>query len=131
MDVPIHDLMAAPLFSWISQPGMEMLANCFDMEAEKLVPGACRQSRGRIGYILSGTADTERGKLVPGGILGVRLLEDGGFCLEEALLCAREHCTVVWMDPDILSSVCYRACWFHGRFVTEIKQVLAQHQKDC
>lgn len=33
------------------------------------------------------------------------------------------------MDREIMTRVCYFDCWFHGRFVTELKQALARQER--
>ena len=50
--------------------------------------------------------------------------ESRGRCLT-----AQVPSTVIWMDREIMTRVCYFDCWFHGRFVTELKQALARQER--
>lgn len=128
VNLPTDELMHTPLFSWIVEEGLEMFSNCFDMEAEEIPAGECRDSRGRVGYLLSGAALVNDGPPAGDGVFGVRLLENGTFSMEEAAIRAERPCVVVWMNPEILTSVCYRACWFHGRLILEMRKLLSARQ---
>lgn len=130
MDLPIDQIMKRPLFAWLPRSGMDMLANCFNMEAERIPAGEKRSTRGRIGYLLSGCAIIPDGQTPVGqdNLLGVRCLENHEIQAEETSLTAVEACCVLWMEEEILTSVCYRACWFHGRFITEMKRMLFSQQ---
>ena len=58
--------------SWLPRRGLEILGACFDMTAERLSPGDCRDTAGRAGYLLSGRLSGKRGTVGPGTLLGVR-----------------------------------------------------------
>ena len=90
-----------------------------------LAPGGeRRESRGRLGYLLSGRLHTADGEAVrPGELFGLSAA-GGGRCLT-----AQVPSTVIWMDREIMTRVCYFDCWFHGRFVTELKQALARQER--
>jgi len=129
MELPISKLLETPLFDWIPAEGLTMLANCFDMEAQLLPAGQAQDSGGRIGYLLSGAlcpAGAQSPQILPGTLLGVSLQANGDCLFEKTRLRALADSVIVWMDCDIMTSVCYRACWFHGRFVTQAKECLTR-----
>lgn len=114
-----EELRREEFWNWLPKTGGEFFDACFDMAPETIAPGERRQSHGRVGYLLSGSAvltaegaarDAEKGTL-----FGAK---DSRTALETEL-CARTPCTVFWMDGAILRSVCYSACWFHARFCKE------------
>lgn len=119
MEGLLTELLDRALFGWMTREDLAMLANCFDLREERLAAGDYRVCGGRMGYLLSGTAADEAGRpLEPGDLLGVP-----GVPTPESFT-ASEGCRILWMDGEIMTSVCYRACWFHGRFVTEVRKRL-------
>ena len=108
-----------------------MFSNCFDLEAERIPAGESRESRGRIGYLLSGKATAAGLDLAAEDAAGVTLEEDGTFRRQEFTLRAVEPCAVAWMNGEILTSVCYRACWFHGRLLQEMTRLLSARQEQA
>lgn len=131
MQVPAQELLGSELFSWISEEGVEMFSNCFDLEAERIPAGESRESRGRIGYLLSGKATAAGLDLAADDAAGVTLEEDGTFRRQEFTLRAVEPCAVAWMNGEILTSVCYRACWFHGRLLQEMTRLLSARREQA
>ena len=120
MRLPTKEMREHPLFAWLPEEGFETFEACFDMEAENLGAGERRESRGRLGYLLSGRLHAADGEAVrPGELFGLSAA-GGGRCLT-----AQVPSTVIWMDREIMTRVCYFDCWFHGRFVTELKQALS------
>ena len=130
MQIPAQELMGSKLFSWISAEGVEMFSNCFDLEVERIPAGESRESRGRIGYLLSGKAEAGR-DLAADDAAGVTLEEDGTLHWEDFTLRAEEPCVVIWMNGEILTSVCYRACWFHGRLILEMRRLLSERREQA
>lgn len=131
MQVPAQELLGSELFSWISEEGVEMFSNCFDLEVERIPAGESRESRGRIGYLLSGKATAAGRDLAADDAAGVTLEEDGTFRRQEFTLRAVEPCAVAWMNGEILTSVCYRACWFHGRLLQEMTRLLSVRREQA
>jgi len=124
MRLPTKEMREHPLFAWLPEEGFETFEACFDMEAENLGAGERRESRGRLGYLLSGRLHAADGEAVrPGELFGLSAA-GGGRCLT-----AQVPSTVIWMDREIMTRVCYFDCWFHGRFVTELKQALARQER--
>lgn len=77
MQVLTQELTSSELFSWISEEGVEMFSNCFDLEVEQIPAGESRESRGRIGYLLSGATAAAGRHLAAGDTAGVTLEKDG------------------------------------------------------
>lgn len=127
MQISAQELKSSELFAWISEEGVEMFSNCFDLEVEQIPAGQSRESRGRIGCLLSGEAAAGR-RLAADDIVGVMLERGGALRSEEFTLYAEQPCCVVWMNGEILTSVCYRACWFHGRLLLELRRLLTARQ---
>ena len=126
--LPITELQKQPLFSWIPAEAYRTFEACFDMEAEELPAGETRNSSGRIGYLLSGELYLENGRSSragPGEIFGILHAADGHARMEKLALTARRTSVVIWMNQEIMTSVCYFDCWFHGRFITEMQKYLS------
>ena len=71
MRLPTKEMREHPLFAWLPEEGFETFEACFDMEAENLGAGERRESRGRLGYLLSGRLHTADGEAVrPGELFG-------------------------------------------------------------
>lgn len=124
-------LRTVPLFAWLPEEAPDILNGCFDLETERLAAGESRQTAGRIGCVLEGGAafrpqDADAASLSPGGVFGV-LRDAQGFKRPQAgVLTAVTDCAVAWFDSSLISSVCYRACWFHVRLLREIDALLAE-----
>lgn len=124
MRLPMEKLRAQPLFSWLPEEGVETFSACFDLEAEEIPAGESRNSGARIGYLLEGEAELEpAGTAAPGTLLGAMPAGGGTGWTAEVRLTARTPVTVVWMNREILTNVCYAACWFHGRFIAEAEKL--------
>ena len=119
--ISAETLLKTELFAWTAPEDLEVLANCFDWEEERLAAGEHRKGMGRIGCLLEGAAERHRAIVAAGAVFG--LPRDGEPDPKSAVT-ARTDCRILWMDGDIMTSVCYRACWFHGRFVTEVRKRL-------
>ena len=126
MKLPMQELLKEELFSWMGEAELNVLSNCFDMEVERLPEGRTAAIGSRIGYQLSGSARLSCGKetadIASGAVFGVPWAENTGNCLAETAITAWEDCRIIWADKEIMQSVCYRACWFHGRFITEVNK---------
>ena len=64
---------------------------------------------------------------------GRQLVEKSIFAIEpetkneiskEVRIEAQNECLVVWFDAEVLNRVCYRACWFHARLISEMNLIL-------
>ena len=128
MDETLYALLKdQPFWSWLPREGGRYFDACFHMDWETLSAGAIRQSRGRMGYLISGHAHLE-------GAGGLRHAGEGQIFgivqpgrsetrrVEETSLRAVTACRVLWLDAEVLTSVCYAACWFHARLIREVDQ---------
>ena len=118
------ELREDPLLFWLPAEGLETMGNCFDMQAEAVSAGACCRSNGRLGYLLRGrgelTGEPGNRTAAPGSIFGV-IIQEGTAHTVQACLRAETDCVLLWADGEILRSVCYGACWFHARFIREVR----------
>ena len=134
MDETLYALLKdQPFWSWLPREGGRYFDACFHMDWETLSAGEIRQSRGRMGYLISGHAHLE-------GAGGLRHAGEGAIFgivqpgrsetrrVEETSLRAVTTCRVLWLDADVLTSVCYAACWFHARLIREVDQWFAANK---
>ena len=134
MDETLYALLKdQPFWSWLPREGGRYFDACFHMDWETLSAGEIRQSRGRMGYLISGHAHLE-------GAGGLRHAGEGAIFgivqpgrsetrrVEETSLRAVTTCRVLWLDADVLTSVCYAACWFHARLIREVEQWFAANK---
>ena len=134
MDETLYALLKdQPFWSWLPREGGRYFDACFHMDWETLSAGEIRQSRGRMGYLISGYAHLE-------GAGGLRHAGEGAIFgivqpgrsetrrVEETSLRAVTTCRVLWLDADVLTSVCYAACWFHARLIREVEQWFAANK---
>lgn len=134
MDETLYALLKdQPFWSWLPREGGRYFDACFHMDWETLSAGEIRQSRGRMGYLISGHAHLEgAGGLRhagEGAIFGiVQLGRSETRRVEETSLRAVTTCRVLWLDADVLTSVCYAACWFHARLIREVDQWFAANK---
>ena len=128
MDETLYALLKdQPFWSWLPREGGRYFDACFHMDWETLSAGEIRQSRGRMGYLISGHAHLE-------GAGGLRHAGEGQIFgivqpgrsetrrVEETSLRAVTTCRVLWLDAEVLTSVCYAACWVHARLIREADQ---------
>ena len=117
-------------FSWLPEEGLETLGACFDLTEERIPAGETRNSRGRIGCLLSGRGRlrAENGETVLSSVslLGITVTDRGERRPVAAELTAEEDCTVLWFSFEMVRMVCYAACWFHVRFLKEIDRLLEE-----
>ena len=117
-------------FSWLPEEGLETLGACFDLTEERIPAGETRNSRGRIGGLLSGRGRlrAENGETVLSSVslLGITVTDRGERRPVAAELTAEEDCTVLWFSFEMVRMVCYAACWFHVRFLKEIDRLLEE-----
>ena len=118
----LEKLRRTGLFDWLPQEGVEMFQNCFDLETACLPAGERRDFTGQLGLLLSGSLVCGGTVLAPGALLGAA--RDGGGRLYPApfSVSARQDSEIALWDGAVLTAVCYRACWFHGRFVLEAEK---------
>ena len=100
------------------------------MDWEEIPAGGLCRSRGRVGYLISGRAQLR----TPAGI---RRAGEGVFfgalrpgSGDESEFWAVTDCAVLWLDADVLTSVCYAACWFHARLIREVEAWLKTQTED-
>ena len=128
MDEKLYALLKDQSFwSWLPREGGAYFDACFHMDWETVSAGEVRQSRGRMGYLISGRAhlEGERGLIHAGEGQLFGIVQPGRRetrRAEETSLRAVTECRVVWLDGDVLTSVCYAACWFHARLIREVDQ---------
>lgn len=128
MDEKLYELLKdQPFWQWLPREGGQYFDACFHMDWETVPAGERRESRGRMGYLISGRAQLQsEGSLVHAGegeIFGV--VQPGRpetRRAEETSLRAVTECRVMWLDAEVLTSVCYAACWFHARLIREVEQ---------
>ena len=122
-------------FSWLPEEGLETLGACFDLTEERIPAGETRNSRGRIGCLLSGRVRlrAENGETVLSSVslLGITVTDRGERRPVAAELTAEEDCTVLWFRFEMVRMVCYAACWFHVRFLQEIDRLLEEQGPDA
>ena len=118
-------LKTQPFWSWLPGEGSRYFDACFDMTTETIPAGEHRESRGRVGYLVSGRAQltTQSGmdRAGEGTLFGV--IQPGRpetRRAEETHLWAVTACEVLWLDGAVLRNVCYAACWFHARLIREV-----------
>ena len=134
MELPTQELLKEELFRWMGEAELSVLSNCFDMETEWLPAGRTAVIGERIGYLLSGSAHLSCGEktvdAASGTVFGAQWAETTENCLTETAITAREDCRIILADKEMMQSVCYRACWFHGRFITEAKRRMRGRQTE-
>lgn len=106
-----------PHLGWLPEDAFEVLPACFQIRAQRLPAGEAADTAGRIGYLLRGSAACGGRVLSPGTLAGVRRGGDGRPAPAAERLTAREDCVILWLEFQVLRSVCYRACWFHVRLL--------------
>ena len=134
MDEKLYELLKdQPFWQWLPREGGQYFDACFHMDWETVPAGERRESRGRMGYLISGRAQLQsEGSLVHAGegeIFGV--VQPGRpetRRVEETSLWAVTECRVMWLDAEVLTSVCYAACWFHARLIREVEQWFAANK---
>ena len=103
-----------------------MLGACFDLEQGTLSPGERCETHGRIGILLEGEGALNDSRHVgPGTVFGV--CRSGPWREKvpaEERFQARTGCTVAWFRFDVVTAVCYNACWFHARLIQELDRML-------
>ena len=126
MDETLYALLKDhPFWKWLPPEGGQYFDACFNMDLQRVAAGERCESRGRVGYLISGSAQlhTPRGSEQAGegtffGVFQPRRSESRR--TEETQLLAQTDCALLWMDADVLTSVCYAACWFHARLIREV-----------
>lgn len=111
-------------FDWLPREGVEMFQNCFDLETVCLRAGERRDFAGKLGLLLSGSLAQGGTVLTPGALFGAARDEGGRLRAAPVSVSARQDSEIALWDGAVLTDVCYRACWFHGRFVLEAEKRL-------
>lgn len=120
----LEKLRSTALCGWLPPEGVEMFQNCFDLETRPLRAGEALDCAGRLGLVLSGELAWGEKVLYPGELLGAARDQGGRLRPVPASVLARRDSEIALWDGAVLTSVCYRACWFHGRFVLEAERRL-------
>lgn len=143
----IEKLRELPLFSYMKISDLETLDSCYEMQLGKVPKGTSWETEERFAYLVSGNgflrsvdADADPGpadcrpcdntadtSFVPQGersiqqdnVFGVQPDGYGGCRAIRQVYTAKTDSVILTAESDILRKVCYMACWFHGRFVTE------------
>ena len=128
-----EELRREECWNRLPETGGEFFDACFDMEAETIPAGALRQSRGRVGYLISGRAQlrTEDDLIHAGEGTLFGAVQPGTAETrrpQETELWAVTECQVLWLDGAVLRNVCYAACWFHARFIWEAEAYFKAHR---
>mgnify|MGYP003515546582 FL=1 len=126
MDEKLYELLKdQPFWQWLPREGGRYFDACFNMDAETVPAGEHRQTKGRVGYLISGRAHLKSGdgldRAGEGTFFGV--VQPGRPETRKMVgtdLWAVTECKVLWLDGAVLSSVCYAACWFHARLIREV-----------
>lgn len=113
----IYDRLTADgrLF-FLPREAAEIFGGCFDLQLLELHAGDVFDAAGRLGYLLDGTGRAGGRPLASGAFFGVG--RDKRPRAER--FTAETDCSLLLWDADVLSHVCYRACWFHVRLLNEI-----------
>lgn len=126
MDEKLYELIKdQPFWSWLPKEGGRYFDACFNLDWEVIPAGEKRSSRGRVGYLISGRGQlrTEAGldRSGEGTLFGVSQpgRSESRRALETEIYAVTE-CRVAWLDYEVLTSVCYAACWFHARLIREV-----------
>lgn len=125
-------LAGSACFPWLPERGEEMLGACFDLERGTMAPGESCETQGRIGILLEGDGTlNDRESAGPGTVFGA--CRSGPWRekipAEETFL-ARTDCTVAWFRFDVVTAVCYNACWFHARLIQELDRMLDARERE-
>ena len=113
----LYDLLAADgRLSFLPRESVEIFEGCFDLHLLELRAGEGFDAAGRLGYLLRGTGSAGGRPVASGAFFGVD--RDRGPRAER--FTAETDCSLLLWDADVLSHVCYRACWFHVRLLNEI-----------
>ena len=124
MDETLYALLKdQPFWSWLPREGGRYFDACFHMDCEEIPAGGHCRSQERVGYFVSGRAQLrgQRGIRRAGAGTFFGALYPGKAEENECELWAVTDCTVLWLDADVLTSVCYAACWFHARLIREVE----------
>ena len=112
MDIYDH-LAADGRLSFLPREAVEIFEGCFDLRLLELRPGETFDAAGRLCYLLRGAGGVGERPVAPGTFFGVDRDRAERFT-------AASDCAQLLWDADVLSHVCYRACWFHVRLLNEI-----------
>ena len=111
-------------FSWLPDEAFPILNACFDLETEALSAGSCRETAGRMGYLLQGTGTVNGAPLNPGELFGVCRTGQGEKQAVSGVFRAESDCRIFWIQVDAVNRACYRGCWFHARLIQELDALI-------
>lgn len=119
----IKELMASTLFNYMKAEDISVLDSCFDIQYLRIKSGSAWNTAEHFAYLVSGEGTLKGDGLhdiANDSVFGIRIDEHRGCIAAEECFTARTDSVIVYADMEILRKVCYMACWFHGRFVTEV-----------
>ncbi len=119
----IKELMATPLFSYMKTKDISVLDSCFDIQYLRIKSGSAWNTADHFAYLVSGEGNLNGDRsrnIINDSVFGIRNDEHQGCIAADECFTARTDSVIVYADMEILRKVCYMACWFHGRFVTEV-----------
>ncbi|MBQ8852639.1 MAG: hypothetical protein IJZ66_09440 [Oscillibacter sp.] len=133
MDEQLYELLKGqPFWHWLPREGGRYFDACFNMDLETVPAGEKRQTKGRVGYLISGRAQlkSEADLIRAGEGSWFGVVQPGRPETRKVIeteLWAVTECKVLWLDGTVLSNVCYAACWFHARLIREVDGYFTQH----
>ena len=103
--------------SFLPPEAAEIFEGCFDLRVCEVPRGGTLDTAGALCYLCSGTGRIGKRRADPGVFFGV---DAEGKPRAEAFAASEDSVLLRW-DGDVLSHVCYRACWFHVRLLNEVR----------
>ncbi len=119
----IYEYIAAEsALSYLPPEAAEIWEGCFDLKLHELPPGARFDTTGRVAYLLRGAGEVGAWEIERGAFFGVNARGTP----ERQVFTSHTGCLLLLWDSLIMTHVCYRACWFHARFVDEVRRAAAK-----
>lgn len=108
--------------SWLPEEAYETFSGCFDLRVEEMAAGKRFDTAGCIACLLRGAGEVGASDLEEGAFLGI----DAQGRPQRQVFTSHVSCTLLVLDDAVMKHVCYRACWFHARFLEEARRSAAQ-----
>lgn len=119
----LYETMAAePALAYLPPEAAELWEGCFDLRLHELPPGARFDTTGCVACLLRGTGEVGAWEIARGAFFGI----DAQGNPERQIFTSHTSCQLLLWDSAVMAHVCYRACWFHARFVDEVRRAAAQ-----
>ena len=114
----LYDHIAAdPRLSFLPPECEEVFSGCFDMRLLELAPGARFDTAGCVAYLLEGSGEIGAWDTDSGVFFGVSA--DGR--PQRQTFTTHTSCLLLLWNDDVITRVCYRACWFHVKFLNMVR----------